>query len=312
MQEEIDLNSQGPTSGQLETDINVKIPQLNVASNLTSQQVLDAILDAPEDVIMPWEDCLIPSKGIYYNWDTDKVKVKPLTLKAEKIMATQRLAASNQTIDYLFKHFVQFPVANFDPKDLLVGDRMFIFYYLRGITYGNLYEFVVQCPDESCVDNSGNITKFTHTYDLNRLAQTIRYPNPSIGTEPFRIVLPHISKIAGRDVYVGLRFLRGYDTITSKNKLKRDRSEFENAATDMIAKSIIHVMDSPDPFKIDKFINRIHDSDFACIREFLKDNTPGMDATAKIECPKCGTEFSIELPITESFFRSQKAGRIRE
>ncbi len=311
MSEEIDLNSQPVPENQNDFGMGIKVPRINVDNSLTPQEVLDAILSTPEDMIMPWEDCILPSKGIYYNWDTDKVKVKPLTQMAEKILATQRLAATNQSLDHLFKYFVQFPV-QFDPRDLLVGDRMFIFFYLRGITYGNLYEFMVQCPNADCLDKTGNRTKFTHTYDLNRLASTIRYPNLALGQEPFRVVLPHLSRVTNREVYVGVRFLRGFDTFTSKDRLRKNPDEFNNAVADMIMKSVVHVMDSTDRFKIDQFMNRIHDADYTAIKEFLNEYTPGINATAKIECPKCGTEFNIELPITDSFFRSAKSGRLRE
>ena len=43
--------------------------------------------------------------------------------------------------------------------------------------------------------------------------------------------------------------------------------------------------------------------DTAAIREWLRENTPGIDSTVTITCPSCDTSFTVELPITESFFR---------
>jgi hypothetical protein len=81
---------------------------------------------------------------------------------------------------------------------------MFLLYYLRGITYGNIYEFLVECNDENC-------TKvWTEEYDLNEVAKTVNGPNADLGLEPFKVSLPFFSEKMKTDIWVKIRLLRGY------------------------------------------------------------------------------------------------------
>jgi hypothetical protein len=293
-----------------------------IGEGANNEAILDAILSAPSEQLIPWEECTLPSQGIYYGWPDGVCQVKPMGQVAEKIMATQRLAASGQSIDYLFRECCRFP-AGFDPSEMLLGDRVFLLYYLRGITHGNLYEFMFTCPNSDC----GATT--THTYDLNDLAATIKPADPSLGEEPFRVSLPYLSQATGRDVWVGLRFLRAYDTydmlaskrtkkkITGRGGIRSKMSQtiqqqqqqqvvLDSTLDENLEKTIVSVMGVTDRFKIRNLVQKLHAQDTATIREWLKENTPGIDTTVELVCPECGEEFTVGLPITEGFFRPAK------
>lgn len=296
-------------------------------------EFLDKLLRTPQDQLIPWESCYLPSKGLYYdgNWDDGCVKVRAMGQVAEKILATQRLAQSGQSIDYLFRECCQFP-DGFDPINLLLGDRVFLLYFIRGITHGNIYEFALTCPNSECQAVS------THAYDLNDLAKTITWAQSSLGPEPFRISLPYLSKATQRDVWVSVRYLRAYDAnaILAKKKtkeklkvrpggtvrtrgqqkpvdvsLQRQQSQqLDDTVTENLEKVIVSVMGSTDPFKIRQFVQQMHAQDTATIREWLRENTPGIDSSVIVECPECNREHTVELPITESFFRPSKRARV--
>lgn len=316
MSEEIDLGGVKPN------DIHTHYGSVNSmpGSSASPLDLINTYLNTPEEQLIPWEDCQLPSKGIYYNWLDGTVQVRAMTQTAEKILATQRLAQSGQAIDYLFKECVKLP-NDMPSEELLLGDRVFLLYYLRGITHGNVYEFAITCPNEECGTTS------THTYDLNELASTIKPANPDLGREPFRIDLPYMSKVLNQTCYVGIRFLRGYDTnqlLAQKrakktmgregprarsltNRLQRSTAnEIDNSITENLERIIVNVLGVDDPYVIKQFVAKMHAQDSAQIREFLKDHTPGIDTTIVINCPNCGGEFNIELPITESFFRPSK------
>jgi hypothetical protein len=293
----------------------------------STEEFIDELLQTPEDQLIPWEECYIPSRGIYYGWPEGVVMVKAMGQAAEKILATQRLAQSGQSIDYLFRACCQFP-DGFDPSNLLLGDRVFLLYFLRGITYGNIYEFAVTCPDTNCQAVN------THKYDLNELASTIVWANNSLGSEPFRVDLPYLSKTTGREVWVGVRFLRAVDAndMIAKRKARKkmfarpggarsrmtprqnqrnrqqEQQQLDDTISENMEKIIISVMGVQDPFTIRSFISKMHSQDTTAVREWLRENTPGIDNTILVECPDCNTEFTTELPITESFFRPAKSG----
>lgn len=295
----------------------------------TPEEFINELLSTPEEQLIPWEECYLPSRGIYYDWPDGVVMVKAMGQTAEKILATQRLAQSGQSIDYLFRNCCKFP-DGFDPADLLLGDRVFLLYFLRGITYGNMYEFMITCPNQNCQATN------THQYDLNELAGTIVWADPSLGKEPFRVDLPYLSSATGRDVWVGVRFLRAADSndMLAKRKMRRkmfarpggvrsrqqrqqqqrqqQQQQIDETITENLEKIVVSVMGVSDPMQVRSFISRLHSQDTTAIREWLRVNTPGIDNTIVVECPECGHEFTTELPITESFFRPAKTGGVRE
>ena len=297
----------------------------NLLGGGSNEEFLRQLIALPEDKLIPWEECTLPSKGIYYNWPDGVVMVKAMGQTAEKVLATQRLAQSGQSIDYLFRECCKFP-NGFDPADLLLGDRVFLLYFLRGITHGNLYEFMIGCPN--CETSS------THKYDLNDLASTITWADAAVGREPFKVILPYMSKVTNREVFVGVRFLRASDANeilsqrkfrkqaytkpgnsvrsggllpSQRNKQKIDNNTLDESITENLEKMITSVMGITDQIAIRSFVQKLHSTDTSTIREWVREHSPGIDTTVIITCQQCDHEFKAELPISESFFRPVKA-----
>lgn len=349
-EEEIDLNGSAPPGkpptkpgapaaagdddgGERINHIETAVPNLTdlVTPGQTNEDFVNSLLQAPEEKLIPWEDCWLPSKGRYYGWPDGMVKVRAMGQTAEKILGTQRLAQSGQSIDYLFNECVRFPMG-FQAEDLLLGDRIFLLYFLRGITHGNMYEFAITCPNQTCQAVT------THQYDLNDLAQTVVVAKDGIGGEPFRVNLPWLSKATGKDVWVGVRFLRAADanSMLAQRKARKkllaqpggvktrgprsmsqmrgggqqqaaQNQQLDDTISQNLEKIIVNVMGVGDIFTVRSFIEKMHAQDTAAVREWLRENTPGIDNTVAVTCPECGNEFTVELPITESFFRPAKS-----
>lgn len=324
IEEELDLSGDAPiakTEGDAAAEPLIKAHPgiINITPGATNKDILAAVLAANDSSLIPWELAELPSKGKFYKdgagnpWPDGMIKIKAMNQAAEKALANQRLVESGQAIDRVFRECCGFP-DGFDPIDLLVGDRMFILYYLRGITHGNEYEFLSTCP--ACEGQS------TYNYDLNLLIGTVKTPGPNIGTEPFRVVLPYMSEVVGQQFWVEVRFLRGSDNndMIAKRKAKlkaaggmvkpglaHQRSvknvQNDDVLTEHLQTVIVGAMGDNNPFVIKSLIGKLHARDTATIREWLKQNTPGIDSTVAMTCPSCQHEFTIELPITDSFFR---------
>lgn len=284
------------------------------AAAVTAADLVKEIINTPEDEFIPWEEFTLPSRGVYYGGKLPGgiVRVKGMGIHADKILATQRLAQSGQSIDYLFKHCVEL-TDGMSTEDLLAGDRVYLLYLLRGITHGNDYEFIMECP--SCE------ARVLQRYDLNELISTVTYPDISIGDEPFKVSLPYMSKRTGHEVWVKVRFMRGRDisSIANRQKFnkrvhsgmpKRDRSIVIDQAVTENLSLIISAFGGADlggevvdQIHIKSLVDKLHASDTATIREFLREKSPGIDTTIQASCPECGASFRTELPITESFFR---------
>ena len=318
-EQEININVPStPHNIQSDKDSKAKVIDLTQEASAakTSEELIDVILNKSPEELLVWEKVTLPSQGLFYEGRIPggELMVRPMGLITDKILATSRLTQSGQAMDHVFKYCCKFPDKNFDPLDLLAGDRMFLLYYLRGIKHGNNYEFSVTCANEQCKVVS------THEYNLNKLGSTIRVPK--VTSEPIRILLPYFSKMLGKDIWVEARFLRGRDiqVMIRQQKIKgrMKSSEARNAKTgESMAEDnsidatieenlnllITSVNGVKDRIKIQQFISRLHAKDTATIRESLKENQPGIDTEIIIDCPNCKQEMRIELPITESFFR---------
>jgi hypothetical protein len=298
-------------------------PDFSSELNPTSSpaDIISFLANKTTDELIPWEEVQLPSLGIYYNGliPDGKVQVRPMTIYTEKILATARLAQTNQSIDYVYKNCVKFP-STFDPLDLLNGDRMFLLFYIRGVTYGNDYEFMITCTNDACKQQS------THEYDLNMLASTIRAPKHP--TEPIKIALPYSSEITKREVWVEIRFLRGRDMqVINQRRSIRDKaigapvrnaksgmsSPVESVALDdAIEANLNLVAVSANGLKdrniLSQFISKLHGIDTAAIRKCLNDEAPGIDMDIVVTCPHCQNEMRMPLPFTDSFFRPTHRG----
>ena len=281
--------------------------------------VIDTIVKSPTDELRPWSTVTLPSEGLYYEGEIPGgvIRVRPMGMAADKILATQRLAQSGKSLDYLFKNCVDLP-NNFDPLSLLAGDRVFLLYYLRGITHGNMYDFIIQCTN--CEARS------ELDYDLNNIE--VIWANQGMGEEPFKVPLEYMSDMTDQEVWVKVRFLRGYDLLSMTSQLKKNRrikanKKFQQEQTgnvdmqtidqtlaDNLAALIVEVgsgtESTADKRTIAQFVDRLHSSDHAAIREFLTDNSPSINTEVTVECEHCGHEMTMPLPVTESFFRPQK------
>lgn len=283
----------------------------------SDEDLINGIINVPVASLIPWQDCILPSRGLYYGWNEPTIKVRAMSQNDEKIMANQQLAQSGQSLNMMLQSCCQFP-DGFGPADLLVGDYSFILYFIRGISYGQFYEFMLDCP--ACKQSS------THTYDLNTLVETITFADPALGGEPFRVDLPILTAQAQRPVWVDVRLLRMSDisNMVARGKVNRQiggqsaarnkkqtRQQVQTQTADSllndnISQAVVSVNGVTDPFKIRAFCANLHASDSSAIRSWLTDHSPGIDTSIVTSCPECGQDFTVGLPITETFFRSAK------
>lgn len=300
------------------------MPELK--KNATPADVVDFLISQDTDDVLPWEDCILPSMGIYYDgrMPDGKIRVRPMGITADKILATPRLAQSGQALDYVYKEHIRFPDKNFDPQELLVGDRTYVLFYLRAITHGNIYEFAIQCTNDACSQMS------THEYDLNKIEENKR--GPQYPKEPIRVVLPNLSKRAGKDVWVEIRFLRGHDiqTINKRRRFMqraigksvRSAKSGESVSSDQVILDktleenlhlvIQNVNGVQDQMKIAEIMKRMSQRDTQAVRRTLNEGAPGIDTDILVTCPECNTEMRMDLPVTDTFFRPEVGPAVRE
>lgn len=275
----------------------------------TSDNIVDQIISHSEEDFLPWEEIQLPSMGLYYGdlLKDGKLQVRPMGITAEKILSTQRLASTGKSIDLVLKKCAKFP-PNLNPDDLLIGDKNFLFFYIRGITYGPDYDFIFTCSDKQCSRAS--------EYQGSLHDVRIKFANPEIGPEPFKIELPILSASAKKKVWAKAKMLRGKESREMINQISTSRryedldAVLDETISNNIAKLITEVgtdeSSTTDPEKIRKFVERLHSNDAKTIDKFIEDITPGIETNVRLTCVHCGNQMNGDLPITESFFRPSK------
>lgn len=287
-----------------------------------SKDDFDKLLDtAQQNYFLPWENVDLPSKGLFYNNMPDgTIKVKPMGADVDKMLANQRLVGSGEIINKIIEACVQLP-DNMTIDDLLIGDEYFLLYYLRGITHGNEYEFVSECPHCD--------VKSTYEYNLNDLQKTIKNPNPEFLVEPMQVRLPALSEKTKQEVSALIRLIRVADIrnmassakdkivdpirkAKARNKGTSDSgvktvnsSELYNNSMHMqVVGFVVNGQKYMDNRK-NQLIEMLQQKDTATIRVFIESVSPGIETSIEVTCQNkdCGKVYNINLPLSENFFR---------
>jgi hypothetical protein len=246
----------------------------------------------------------VPSKGLLYRGKTNDedaakgiIKVKPITLNEEKILTTDRFIQSGKVLDLVLESCLK---SDISPYDLLSSDRLYLLFYLRGMSYGLDYDFSVRCYH--CGFN------FEQTVSIDKL-EVKTWDEATFQGEPFTAELP-ISKFLLKG-----HFMRGRD----EAKLTEKARELKNVtqADDAIAEALYLLVDEVTTDKgevlspIDKedFLNHMVGADADFFREVIKERDCGIQPLSKIYCPKCDAELDFNVPLGRNFFRGSRRGK---
>ena len=242
-----------------------------------------------------FEKFLLPSKGKLYptDWtDAGKIGLRPMTISEEMILTTARHIKKGIALDMIFSACLE--NNKIDTKELLSGDRSFILYNLRCMSYGAAYDYEVKCP--SC----GH--KIKDTYNLNEM--NVKYIEDGI-TEPYAYKLP----ISGKNV--SFRFMRGKDELKLVQNREYRLATFGADQTDnTILERFSLVVDSydnkPDKIEVERALKTMIAGDASALRDKMIEVEPGINTEARVACPACGDESVIDIPMGISFFSRSK------
>jgi hypothetical protein len=257
----------------------------------SSPAVADSPLDPPSELVE------LPSHGYLYKNATDdqdvlegKIRIRPMTVREEKILSTVRLVKSGQALDLVFKNCIK---SHIDTAELLSSDRSFMMLWLRNVSYGNVYKFNLQCPE--CQK------KFETEVDLtNHPVKELEDPEVK---EPFEVTLP-VSKQK-----VLFRLPRGKDEMEIM-KLQNQPKKMNEADDDIVKRltsAIIKITRHDGSVVAEKEKTAVVESwiarDSSTLRNELEKRDCGIEDIKGIVCPHCGNTFDSPIPITENFFR---------
>lgn len=243
----------------------------------------------------------VPSHGYLYKGISDDkdvskgvIKVRPLTLAEEKILTTDRFVQQGVALDMVLDNCIK---SDIDPAELLSSDRVYLLFYLRGMSYGLNYSFDVKCYH--CGHN------FQQEIEINKLPVT-EWTVKEDSTEPIEGTFP----MSGASFKA--RFMRGKDEkeIVAKEKETRNFTEADSTASDSLL-LLIEEITLPDgetlgPADKNDFINHMVAGDTDYFREVLRERSCGIQPIEHIYCPRCQGELEFNVPLGRNFFRRSR------
>ncbi len=244
---------------------------------------------------IPTELVPLPSGGKVYPEGSPlhmqtTVEIRPMTAREEDILTSRALIKKGTVITELIRSCLVNKAI--DPHTLVAGDRNAIMTSLRITGYGSDYSAEVQCPE--CKEQS------SQHFDLTKLPLKQLEEDPdTLGVNLFSFELPYTKKV------VKYKFLDGADE-AEINKLnersKKSGSKNSNMITLRYRYQIQAVDNITDKTKIQMFIRNMPARDSRALRAHIDKIEPGIEMKSWMECPLCGEESEVRMPLGASFF----------
>lgn len=246
---------------------------------------------------IPDEIAPLPSGGKTYPVHSplhgqETLAFKGMTTKEENILTNKALIKRGTMITELLRSCIL--DKRIDPLDMLSGDRNALMVSIRASGYGAEYAAQVVCPAcEKRVDYEFNLAEL----EVKRL--TIDPVTP--GSNEFQFTLPVSKK------NVIFKFLSGRDEeeiqrISEALKKNKVTDPDGNVISTALFSCILSVDGVTDRAKLRQFSENMRAKDSLALRNYIRDNDPGLVMRQTMTCSACSESSEVPIPIGISFF----------
>lgn len=253
---------------------------------------------ADDDYAPPLSTVKLPSKGLVYEptsplYLCESLDVRAMTAKEEDILSSPALIRKGTVLSTLMRACITNRMV--DPDMMLSGDRNAILIAIRVSAYGQEYNVDVNCP--KCGEESA------HTFDLSRLPLKILDEEPvgGPGTSEFQFTLPASGRRVTFKLLTARDVARLEDDIEKSRKARGSDGGPDQAVTMRLISQITSI-EGVDPAKLPRAIGAMHARDSRALRLHMDKMAPGVDMVQGFECPSCGREVTVDVPIGAEFF----------
>lgn len=271
-------------SSNLPHGVDPRMPTMTAADKLKAEFGLDIPL---ESVPLPSSGKVYPSESSLHN--AEIVDIKAMTAREEDILTSRALLKKGTVITELIRSCLMDKSIN--PNELLGGDRNALMVAIRITGYGPEYKAEIECSECGA--------KTHHEFNLGGL------PIKRLGIEPirdgtnlFQFQLPYSKKI------VNFRFLTGRDEeeiLSLSEKQKKLGLSSESNVTTNLLHSIVSIDGIEDRSKIANFIKLMPARDSLALRNYIRDNEPGVVMKQETSCSACGHTEEVSMPLGVNF-----------
>lgn len=244
---------------------------------------------------VPQEMIPLPSSGLIYSPDTvlygkETLQIKAMTAQEEDILTSNAFIKEGTVIKNLVKSCLI--DKDVDVDDLIVGDRNALMVSIRITGYGKDYNVNHTC--EKC-QSYQKVTADLSTLGIKRF----KVEPVEKGKNLFEFNLPVTKK------KVLFKYKTGHDENEIKIKEERLKAigiQSNNLVTQTLKDAIVSIDGITNRTEIDNFVRNMPALDSRNLRQFIKENEPGLDMSCDYNCASCGHTNSFALPITAEFF----------
>ncbi len=245
---------------------------------------------------IPVDQAPLPSRGLLYDkestlYQRETIDIRAMTAKEEDILMSQAYIKQGVVIDKLLESCII--DKSIDVSELLVGDRNTILVALRVTGFGSDYSAATTC--NHCDARS------TEVFDLTSLSLKNLDTKPvSPGVNEFEVQLPISKKTATVSLMTTAVEKEIRDTEKRNKKVLGIDPDASRVTTRLI--NIIQSIDGiRDRNKLKKFIESMPLQDSRVIRQFIKNNEPGIDMNSSYNCSYCNQEAQVTLSLGLNF-----------
>ncbi len=231
----------------------------------------------------------LPSGGKFYQDADDEdlrngyIKLYPLSLADEEILTNKNYIKNGSMFRILFDSCM---ASNYDAKKLLQFDSLYIMYVLRQISYGDDYHFEVtchECDEKFEWDMNISDIEWAELPEDCKDARDIKLP---VSNYTVKMCLPRLGMEEQQEI-IKKQYKKASDRIIAyiSNTLSvKDENDEE-----------------VDPADWADFFSALPAKDRSEISKSFENTT--QQPKAVLNCPNCNNEITVEVPISEDFFR---------
>jgi len=264
-----------------------------VDPRITSMSQAEAVktefgLDIPTELVpLPSNGKVYPPTSTLHGRET--VEIRPMTAREEDILTSRALLKKGTVVTELIKSCLVDKSIN--TLDLLAGDRNALMVAVRITGYGAEYTAETSCGE--CEAKSQQM------FNLAELPiKRLEIDPVADGQNLFEFVLPHTKK------KVKFKFTTGRDEeepSLTQEKQKKLGLKTDTTVTTALQQSIVSVDNVEDRAKINNFIKMMPARDSLALRNYIRQNEPGLTMKQEMTCPECGHSEEVNMPLGVSF-----------
>lgn len=243
----------------------------------TVQQMQNAI---PQGAVM-LDKGLLPSRGKFYK--------NPIYVRKLKVLDIKNLSTINaDNVNNVVNTVLQNCVFGIDYKDIQIGDKVWLVFYLRAFTYNDLpFRLRGECPECNTISN--------YNYQLRDL--DVVYLAEDFKEEDMKLTLGNKDELVMTFPTVS--------TELSLNKLKNNDQIIEEINSELL--ELAGYLKSVNGrelslLKAYEYITNMEPLDFSKFGNELMKYIFTARPQAKFKCPACGEEVTLQMAFVPAFF----------